>query len=336
MIAVGRENRQRARLQFGSPRLALVEQWAGEQFDEFDPEGIFDRNVYIHAFVTLHELLEDARVERLYVANYPDTAPAFAALAEREIAEYAGENPVGAYKYAITRPYLPASLRADLAQEYADFFDGDDPDGLADIFDAFIHLPEGDNAPIRKAAVHDLIFQDMPSVVGLTFSSGDDRQWQFSGFLDPSTPAGRDTLREFLVAALSRFEVEGTLDSGDVLIVAFDANASDLWLSPGLRLCCSSKPGKIWAQLNGFELTQAALARLSANDWEIIGGGGPGTFATKEWWTRQADEIALEALWILADVAESEDEVRIVGSAPAAEAWSQVLADYAEDLGAHD
>lgn len=79
----------------------------------------------MHAFVVLHELLEDARVESLYVAKYPESAAGFAALAEKEIADYDGENPVGAYKYALTRPYLPGALQDTLRESYVEFMDDD-------------------------------------------------------------------------------------------------------------------------------------------------------------------------------------------------------------------
>lgn len=183
-----------------------------------------------------------------------------------------------------------------------------------------------DDEAERKGVVHDFIFEDMPGVIGLAFNSSADRQWPFSGELDLGTPGSDESFRTFVGAAVTKFKVEGTLDSGDVLIVCFDPSATDLWLSPGIRLCASAKPGKVWAQLNGFILTPAATSALAAAGWEIRAPGTPSAYAIREWWIRQADEMTLEILWIIDAVAGygPDHTVRIIGSDPAVEAWNEV------------
>lgn len=326
MTAPGKENRQRARLEFGSPSLTQVEQWANEQLDEFDPEGIFDRSDYINAFVTLHEVLEDARVEHLYVQRYPESATAFATLAEKETADYEGTNPVGAFKYVLTRPYVSVSLRDQLRDAYVAFFDEDELESITAIFERFLDLDADGTSAARKDLAHDLIFYDMPSVIGLGFDSDDERAWEFSGRLGLSADGAQESFRSFVASAVSKFKDEGTLDSGDVLLVLFDAEADDVWGSPGLRLLASSKAGKVYGSLSGFELTDTAVANLKAAGWEIIRESDPDRFATREWWTRQADQIATEVLWITEDVARANGAVRIVGSDPAREAWRAITA----------
>jgi hypothetical protein len=321
----GKENRQRARLVFGSPSLAQVEQWANQQIDDFDPERIFDRNDYINAFLTLHEVLEDARVEHLYVQKYPEAATAFAALAEREVAAYEGENPVGEFKYVLTRPYVSASLREELQKAYLEFFDEEDLESLIAIFESFRGLDDRDTSEARKHLVHDLIFYDTPGVIGLGFDSGDGRQWEFTGELDLSSASAQESFCSFVQAAVSKFKDEGTVDTGDVLAVLFDAETDDVWGGPGLRLLASAKAGKVYGSLSGFDLTDAAVASLKTAGWEIIREEDPDRFATREWWTRQADEIATETLWITEDIAGvSDGTVRIVGSDPAREAWQEI------------
>lgn len=323
----GSELRERARLECSSPPLAHVEQWANEQLDAFDPDGHFDRNDYVHAFITLHEILEDARVEFLYVAQYPESKAAFASLAEKEIRDYEGSNPGGPYMLAVTRPYVSAAVRGDLRDRYIDALGEEDLNRLTAIFAGFLRLGNGPSSSRRKDLVHSLIYAEMPEVIGLSLDSGDSRPWEFATVIDMTGVESLELFRSFIQAAVAEFKVEGTLDSGDVVLIVFDPSAPDLWLSPGLRLFASSKAGKVWGQLNGMELSSTALAALSHAGWEIIAAGGPGAFAIKEWWTRQAAEVAVEALWITDEVVGHSPgtELRIVGSGPAREAWREVF-----------
>jgi len=323
----GRELLERARLEYNSPPLAQVEQWANEQLHAFDPEGHFDRNDYVHAFIALHETLEDARVESLYVAQYPEATAAFASLAEKAIRDYEGSNPGGPYMLAVTRPYVSPTVRRDLRERYIDALGEEDLNQFTAIFSEFLSLGNGPASGRRKELVQSLIYAEMPEVIGLSFDSGDSRTWDLATLIDMTGVESQELFRNFIQAAVAEFKVEGTLDSGDVVLVEFDPAAPDLWLSPGLRLLASSKIGKVWGQLNGMELSATALSALSRAGWEIISPGGPEAFATKEWWTRQAAEVAVETLWIMEEVVGHplSTPLRIVGSGPAREAWHEVF-----------
>ncbi len=324
----GSELRERARLECNSPPLAQVEQWANEQLDAFDPDGHFDRNEYVHAFIALHEALEDARVESLYVARYPESQSAFASLAEMEISDYEGSNPGGPFMLAVTRPYVSSAVRGDLRVRYIDSLGEEDLNQLTAIFAEFLRLGSGPaSSSSRKDLVQRLIYAEMPEVIGLSFDSGDARSWELATVIDLTGVESQESFRSFIQAAVAEFKVEGTLDSGDVVLIVFDPSAPDLWQSPGLRLFASPKVGKVWGQLSGMELSATALSALSRAGWEIIAAGGPGAFAMKEWWTRQAAEVAVEAIWITEEVVglPSGTQLRIVGSGPAREAWSEVF-----------
>jgi len=308
-VAVGRELRALARLEAASPPLAQVETWASDEYERMDPERVLDRDRYVHAFITCHETLEDARAEWLYLQQHPNEAGPLRELAEYEIANYTGEHPVGACKLAISRPHVTREVRIPLRKEYIAMFNEAQLDTLIAIFQDYMNEGEPITESERRSLVHELVFQEMPSVFGLSFDDGSQFPWAVIGYIDFGDEDQRAILKDLIEAALVGFSVEGTRTAGDVLLVRI---AREPWGTAGLALFASKRPGRVHLSLEGFELDAEQVAKFDAVGWENLRDDQPDALLVKEAWTRQAHELAVEAIWALETAHPTESTGKIV------------------------
>lgn len=309
LIEEGRGLRALARLGAGSPGLAQVEAWAGEEYERMDPDRILDRDRYVHSFIVCHEILEDARAEWIYLQQHPQQAAPLASLAEFEISNYDVENPVGACKLAISRPDISKEVRIPLRREYIGMFGEDGFENLVAIFEDYINRGEVIPESERRALVHELIFQEMPSVFGLSFADGSEFDWRFFTLIDMTDEKQHDPLQRLIEATLVNFEEEGTIESGDVLLIR---TRLDAWGAPGISFLASKRPGRVHVSLDRFELTPEEVALFVAVGWENLRDGEPDALLVKEAWTRQAHELSVEAIWALDIVRGSQPSASVV------------------------